>query len=259
MTVEDQPETLAAFAGRLGVKPQYVRELKMAGRLVLADDKHVLPAASIERIRATREQPAAKPAPPAELSFSDFAAFMQCKPGYVTQLRQTGRLVLTDDGKRVRVAESLQLIADSRDPAKAGVVARHAQARAAAAAATGGDTPADDGEDVDDGEVGEGGVSAARRRADALAVSAEAAARKALREEQIELGQLLQLDDVVAAVGGALATLRTTLQNLPSSLAPELAATTGEERARVLLGDAIEHALEECARKLNTIGKGEVA
>lgn len=196
-------------------------------------------------------------AAPETLGFREFAARLGCKPGYVTELRKAGRLVLTEDGKRVLVAASLQLIADSRDPAKAGVAARHADARGQAVTAPTGEG----GEDrFDDGIDGTGPhASFSRRRAKAAAEREEALARKALRDEQVELGQLLPLDDVVAAVGSTLTTLRTSLQNLPSSLAPELAATTGEERARVLLGDAIEHALEECARKLNAIGKGEGA
>lgn len=197
-------------------------------------------------------------AAPETLGFREFASRLGCKPGYVTELRKAGRLVLTDDGKRVRVAESLQLIADSRDPSKAGVAARHAEARGQSVAAPAGEGTGEDRDD-DGAEATGPHASFSRRRAKAAAEREEALARKALRDEQVELGQLLPLDEVVAAVSGALATLRTTLQNLPSSLAPELAATTAEERARVLLGDAIEHALEECARKLNAIGKGEGA
>src|SRR5690606_16487416 len=68
---------------------------------------------------------------PETAGFREFAALAGFKPSYVTELRKVGRLVLTGDGKRVRVAESLALIEQTRDPAKAGVAARHAAARAA--------------------------------------------------------------------------------------------------------------------------------
>ena len=68
---------------------------------------------------------------PEVASFAEFAALARFKRSYITALKASGRLVLTEDGKRVRVAESLQLIEATKDPGKVGVVARHAAARAA--------------------------------------------------------------------------------------------------------------------------------
>ncbi|GAB3305701.1 hypothetical protein GCM10027564_06590 [Luteimonas notoginsengisoli] len=194
----------------------------------------------------------------------EFAALAGFKPSYITELKNAGRLVLTDDRKKVRVAESLALIDQTRDPARAGVAARHAAARAAsaaqadeAAAQAGGAGEGDDAPPATYSDPVE--ASHARRKAKAIADKAEADARKALRDEQLELGQLLEADQVDFAVRGAVATFRTSLENLPNTLAPELAALSDEGRIRVVLGEALEHALEELSRKLGTIAKAEPA
>jgi hypothetical protein len=190
-------------------------------------------------------------------SFAGFARLMGCRRSYVTELKAAGRLVLTEDGKRVRVAESRQLIADTKDPARAAVAARHAATRLQQGAGEGAATPAPDApDDADQGPTGDPVAdSHARRKAKALADKEEALARKALRDEQLELGQLLRADDVAEAVRAAGVVLRTALENLPSRLAPELAAATDEGRVRVLLGDALEHALHEVSRKFGDIGR----
>lgn len=185
-------------------------------------------------------------APPAKLSFREFARKLQCKPGYVSQLKAAGRLVLTADGRAVKVDESLALIAATRDPAKVGVQARHAATRAASASSapeTGGeddaaDTPAPRADDPH-----------SLRRAKAMADKEEALARKALRDEQVELGELLRREDVESAAADAAMTLRTALQNLPTSLA------LVDERDRTVVADGIEHLLEDMERKFRAIGK----
>lgn len=190
--------------------------------------------------------------------FREFARVLGCKPGYVTQLRHAGRLVLTDDGKRVRVAESLRRIEATRDPSKAGVAARHAAERAAKAEAAPAPVqapPAAPDSAPDGWPVPVG--SHADRRAKALADKEEQLAEKARRENLVEMGRLLPADEVEAALLDAGTTLRTSLENLPDTLAPELAAAKDEARVRVILGEAIEHVLGEIARHFNTIAKRE--
>ncbi|MGH8073724.1 MAG: hypothetical protein ACREO4_06580, partial [Lysobacter sp.] len=58
---------------------------------------------------------------PETCGFREFATLAGFKPSYITELKSAGRLVLTDDRKKVRVAESLALIDQTRDPARAGV------------------------------------------------------------------------------------------------------------------------------------------
>lgn len=195
-------------------------------------------------------------AAPREMGLREFAAAQGWKPSYVTELKRAERLVLSPDGRRVLVAESLQRIADTRTPGKQGVAARHAATRAAAAPAS---APAEEGDDSPAGAPTAPAIPfndpLAMRRARAQAETEEARARKALRDEQLELGQLLQREEVEAAIAGAVTTLRTSLQNLPSTLAPELAAATTEDRCHVLLANGIEHALEELSRKLSSVGR----
>lgn len=193
-------------------------------------------------------------APDRAVTLRQFARLLDVQPSYVTQLKSEGRLVL-DEAGRVLVAASQQRIRDTADPAKHGVRARHAAARAAAegeGAEEQGAVAAAAGSDSADDPI-------ALRRSRAQAEKAEAEARKALRDEQLELGQLLRRDDVVPACAAAVATLRNGLENLSNTLAPELAAETDEGKVRVILADAIEHALDELSRQFAAIGKVEAA
>lgn len=195
-------------------------------------------------------------------TLSGFARALGCQPSYVTELKEAGRLVMAEGGKRVRVSESLALIRETADPAKAGVGARHAAKRgqggpASAPVAQAPDNDAESAEEPTDSSVDPVEASHARRRSKAMADKAEADARKALREEQVELGQLLQAEAVEHAVRGAVVIFRAALENLPNTIAPELAAITDEGRIRVVLGEAFEHALEELARKFGAIAKSE--
>ena len=56
-------------------------------------------------------------------------------------------------------------------------------------------------------------------------------------------------------IADAITTLRTGLENLPTTLSASLAAETAEERCRVILANGIEHALEELSRKCSAVGK----
>lgn len=216
-------------------------------------------------------------ATPETLGFREFADHLGKKPSYVTELKRKGHLVLTEDGRRVRVAESKQLIADSMDPAKAGVVARHAAQRAArrapssttpskaeaapvAAPAQPATAPAGDQEVEADGAAADEVPAAApadpiaRQRAEEQ-LAQERLKRRALeRTEAKELGQLLERESTIAALANFVTVLRNRLQSLPARLAPELGASD-ETRCKVLLGDEIEHALEDLERKFNSIGR----
>ena len=198
---------------------------------------------------------------PETAGFREFAALAGFKPSYVTELRKVGRLVLTGDGKRVRVAESLALIEQTRDPAKAGVAARHAATRAAAASTTT-PSPAGDDSDAQDPPVDVTDpvqASHAGRRAKALADKAETDAKAADRDYRISLGELLEAAQVEQAARSAAVTFRGALENLPNTLAPQLSAMTDEGRIRVVLSEAFEHALEELARKFAGIARTEAA
>ncbi|NLA68086.1 MAG: hypothetical protein GX856_07570 [Gammaproteobacteria bacterium] len=195
---------------------------------------------------------------PATLGFRKFAELQGWRPSYVTELKGRGHLVLTEDGRQVRVPESLQLLADLRDPAKIGVAARHAAARAEAAPPAGTDDPAD--ADADPGYPTDVVTdSHARRRAKALADKAETDAKAAERDYRLSMGELLEAADVEQTVRSAATTFRGALENLPNTLAPELSSLADEGRVRVVLAEAFEHVLEELSRVFAKIGRAEGA
>lgn len=174
--------------------------------------------------------------------FKTFASIIGCRPSYVTELRKAGRLVLTEDEKAVRVAESIARIEATRDPAMKAVSDRHAAARGAELATA---APA--------GEPGKQGDESLDNEDDAETGSPDFQMWKARKEravalrEELRLGEeakeLIRRIDAVAVVSNAFVTLRTDLEALPDSIAPVLAGETDENRVRILLSEEIEHAL----------------
>ncbi len=186
---------------------------------------------------------------PATATFREFADLIKRKPSYVTQLRQADRLVLTDDGKRVRVAESIARIEATRDPSKIGTVARHAQARGDdVPPAAGIDADGDDEPSAQDARDPKFQASRAMRE-NYLALAAK-------RDYEREIGLLMVAADVESAIASAGTQLRRTLEQLPDNLAPRLAAETDEARIRSIMAEEIHHALQELAREFATIAKG---
>ena len=193
-----------------------------------------------------------------EVTRKAFARILGAAPSYITQLQGEGRLVLTADGKRVRVDESLALIRGTADPVKAGVAARHAASRGAPTAASGSEDAEAD-EIAPDAPADPVQESHARRRAKALADKAETDAKAAERDYRISMGELFEAAEVEHAVRSAVTTFRGSLENLPDILAPELSAISDEGRVRVVLGEAIEHKLEELSRALAALGRKDAA
>lgn len=204
-----------------------------------------------------------------EASFKEFARIYGCKPGWVTELRKQGRLVLTEDKKRVRVDESLALIKATRDPSKAGVAERHAAARGAALAS---DAPAAQASAPTSAPEAPAAAAAADddelplppnnphadRRAKALADKEEALARKAHRDELLELNELRRASDIEPAIAEAGARLRAGFESMPYDLAPELAAITDEGEIRAKLAEYVEAQLADLARTFDRIARGVV-
>lgn len=184
---------------------------------------------------------------PETATFREFAELIKRKPSYVTQLRQADRLVLTDDGKRVRVAESIARIEATRDPSRIGTVARHAQARGDEAPPAM-DTESDDEASAQDARDPKFQASRAMRE-NYLALSAK-------RDYEREIGLLMVAADVESGVAAAGTQLRKTLEQLPDNLAPRLAAETDEARIRSIMSEEIHHALQELAREFAAIAKG---
>jgi hypothetical protein len=189
--------------------------------------------------------------PSAVLGFSDFARHVGMKPSYITQLKKEGRLVLTDDGKAVRVAESVQRINETRDPSKQGVADRHAVGRATQPVDS---SPPPQSKEAAADPQGDNGRIGNTYQA-ARAVKERYLAMSAKREYEIAIGRLMDADDVKSFVADAIVTLRTRLESLPDVLAPQLVAISDEAIARTMIAESIEHALEECATAFRQASK----
>lgn len=203
---------------------------------------------------------------PETASFREFADLVPCRPSWVTALRQADRLVLTENGKRVKVQESLQRIQDTSDQARVGVVARHAAARTAKAASiasqpVAADAPAMAAEaaSVPPTAEGEGDAQPIAKDSSMFQHWRERGERaKALaaeRENAIAEGKLMDAAAVVDAVKSHIASLRAGLESLPDFLAPQLIGVKEEPKVRALLADAIEQRLGELSRQFGAIAK----
>lgn len=181
---------------------------------------------------------------PATATFGEFARLAGFKRSYITQLRKDDRLVF--DGQRIDVAASLERIRATADPSKQPVADRHAANRKAVAGGDNQDAdPNDEFVDVPTGASGDMSYQTAR------AIKERYAAMAAKRDYEISMQQLLNAEDVRQAVLGAVTTLRSRLETLPDTLAPQVAVTNDESKARALLADAVSHALDETARQFS--------
>ncbi len=147
---------------------------------------------------------------------SEFAEHTSMSRSYVTKLANTGRLVLSDDG-RVRVQATLALLKETTG----------APERAA------------------DAVVGEQYTDWRERKERAQAEMAE-------MDVAQRRGTLMEADRVRSAAVAAVTALRSRLELLPDQLAPQLAATTDEQRVRAHLASEIEAALAELAQQIAT-------
>jgi hypothetical protein len=185
------------------------------------------------------------------VKFAALAQHLGVARSYVTELRQSGRLVLSDDGRRCWLQASVERIEATSDPSQAATRARHAEGRDAAAQASPGTAavPPTAGEGED--EPADSGM----RYQDARARKEHYLALQAQRDYELSVGQLVSAEDVRHAVANAATTLRVRLETLPSSLAAQLAAERDEARVRALLADQIELLLGELSREFGHVAQ----
>lgn len=192
---------------------------------------------------------------PAIATFAEFATLGGWKKSWVTALRKADRLVLTEDGRGVRVAESFARIKETEDPSRAGVAARHAAGRAAAGEGGVAVPPVALAPAQRDPEPDEGDTSATTGYQHWRERSERAKALSAERDNRVRDGELLEANQVAATITAAVTTLRTRFESLPDVLGPQLAAELDEGRVRALLAETIEHALEEASRQFSALAK----
>jgi hypothetical protein len=186
----------------------------------------------------------------AEMGFAEFARHLGVRPSYITELRKAGRLVLTDDAKAVKVAESLALIDSTRDPSRGGVAARHAAARGHE---VGPDPSADSAADPADDE--ERAVSVAAASNDhgfqkAKAINERYKAMTAKVEYERLIGRLAPVDEIEAAAADLVTSLRRRLENMGAMLAPLVAPVTEPSACRALIDEYVEGVLRETSDTL---------
>lgn len=194
---------------------------------------------------------------PEILSFTEFARLQGVRPSYVTKLKDHGRLVLTDDGKRVRVAESIALIEQTAG-GRIDVSARHAAARAAGDVKTPSDRP--------EATCGKKNASNAKSGQDERLVDAKLR-KESAQADQEEMkaaqmrGELIPREDVEAAmkfIGGA---VRAALEVFPDQTAPLVAPISDLAEIHEVLAQACRDALHNVGdaieRQKKELEKGE--
>lgn len=185
------------------------------------------------------------------VTLKQFARLLDVSPGYITELKQAGRLV-QDDAGRVLVDASRASIKDTADPAKDGVRARHEAGRHGG----GQDVAADH----DPGAGGHsGGASIGSTYQAARAVKERYLAMEAKRAYEQAIGKLMDASHVEAAVVDAVSKLRARLELLASTLGPEVASISSESACTARIAEAVEYALEETARQFTALCKPDQA
>ena len=171
------------------------------------------------------------------MSQTEFAAHIERVPGYITQLKDAGRLVM--DGDKVDVEASIKRIEETANPSYTSHTDRHQQNRERKA--TG----------ILDDLTGKAGSAYQQARA----MREKYAAMQAKLSYEKEVGILLVAHDVKMAVADGDAIIRNRLESLPDILAPQLAAEKDEQRIRALLAEQIEFLLDELSRTFHGMVK----
>jgi len=181
---------------------------------------------------------------------TEFAELMGWTKGYVSQLKQAGRLVFSEDGK-VDVEASKIKIAETEDPNRDDVKARHANER---------------GSDSKVNEIGAHSTTGKSKKEkepkdpsrDSFSQSrAKEQQFKALQAEldyQERIGKLVARDAMKDAIGDMVTTFRQNLENMPHRISAELVGKDIND-IRITLKQAVHQVLTQlekgCNDKLN--------
>lgn len=173
------------------------------------------------------------------LTQADFARHAGYSRSRVTQLKQSGRLVM--EGKRVLLEESLKRIAETKDPNRDDVSERHAEARQQ-------EPPEQPAEKLIGGDY----QSARAQKEKYLALQAKADYEKAI-------GKLVEGADVRRAGAEIGILIRTALENMPDQLAAELAPIDDPARIHALMIEHVERILHDLSDKVFALDTEQAA
>ena len=180
------------------------------------------------------------------ISKTEFAARRGWAKSYVSKLANQDRLVLTEDGK-VELEATEALLAESADPSKAAVTARHQQDRIQ----RGVHSQLSPGVEPTSTAAPQPAISPASKLPDFQKARAHREyylAQLAEAEFHKVQGSQVQLEAVKTGAFNAGRLLRDQLLGMPPQLAPELAAMTDPWEIERRLTDAIRASLEEAER-----------
>ena len=176
-----------------------------------------------------------------------FARRIKRDPAHVTRLKKAGRLVM--DGKRVDVDASLKRIQATESPLARDQATRE---RFAAQSATQAAEQAKNADGVDvKSDLETIGLEMKRHQAAKLAAEAEISQ---MERDQMA-GKLVDAGEVRAAGIEAGNLVRSKFEALPDRYAPELAAAGDANAVHAILAEAVELALTDIARGVETLLK----
>jgi phage terminase Nu1 subunit (DNA packaging protein) len=158
-----------------------------------------------------------------------FAKEMGYSKGYVTQLKQAGRLVFKKDGQIDAEASKLK-IAATADPNRDDVTKRHAEAKK---------NPQNKKPSASDMTFSEGRAKEQHFKA-----------LQAELEYQKTIGALVDIEEMRNAVADVVTVFRQTIENVPHSVGAELVGKD-IEFIRARLKQAVNEALSEMERNFN--------
>lgn len=168
---------------------------------------------------------------------AEFARQIGVARSYVTALKKSGRLVLNAIGK-VLVEESKKRIAETADPNRDDVAARHAETRTSQ---TG--NPENDEKPEDETPAGHDYQKARAQKEHYLAEQARIDFEKSI-------GKLVERAEVSAAIEDVTSIIRQALENMPHRTAPELVGKDLDV-VRATLKQEIHNALAEMEREFS--------
>lgn len=212
---------------------------------------------------------------PTLVSKKDFAALYGCSKPYVSQLNAAGRLVLSEDGSKVNVEATFELLGVTSDPSKAGVRERWAAYREGKAfdgtatqpaavqiqpAAEPAQQPLIEPEQPA-GPAAPPAAATAEPRAsayhDARTLREQAQARMAQLELQKALGEALDAEPTLRAVMDAHTAARSEIMQLPDRLAQLVAPEIDPRKCFDLIRVECERACNRMVEHLQLLGATE--
>jgi len=169
------------------------------------------------------------------LTQKEFAKRVGWRPAYISQLKKRGRLVMTEDGRKVLYHASLERIRATRDPST--VTPHKPSGEPAPEAAEILSRP------VSPEEIEPAAAGTTIDYQSARAKREHYNAELARMEYERAAGRLVEIDLVREVILNATTTLRTHLEQMAERLAPRVLDAENEEQVRSVVLEEVELAM----------------